>query len=376
MKRIFLSSAVLIGLTGASLAADLSRGTYVASAPYVAVPVFTWTGLYVGANAGYGFLEDQHESGCGNGFSSFGSCFGGLTVQTTNGLAPVVPITGFINNFGERSSGGFVGGGQIGYNYQVTPGAGFVVGIEADIQAADLGGRERDEFFNLAGFGGVGGFGGFGTSSIFTAAPVTPIGLGSGIASPSVGALGNVALFNNATNSFGQFDRGRIDWFGTVRGRLGYAFSRVLVYATGGVAFTDREHINPAGFGGLANGAAVLTVDPNFPASRQTAALIAALSPTNNFGPFRRDENNVGYVVGGGLEYAFTNNLTTKIEGLYVNFDRTHRTSALGPDSVVGVSNTGALVLGNQVGLGFDSGRNHDDFVVVRAGLNWKFGLF
>src|SRR3954452_14463612 len=137
---------------------DRSRtGPYVASAPYVAVPVFTWTGLYVGANAGYGFLEDQHESGCGNGFSSFGSCFGGLTVQTTDGLAPVVPITGFINNFGERSSGGFVGGGQIGYNYQVTPGAGFVVGIEADIQAADLGGRERDEFFNLAGFGGVGG---------------------------------------------------------------------------------------------------------------------------------------------------------------------------------------------------------------------------
>ena len=61
MKRIFLSSAVLIGLTGASLAADLSRGTYVASAPYVAVPVFTWTGFYVGANAGYGFLGSEAE---------------------------------------------------------------------------------------------------------------------------------------------------------------------------------------------------------------------------------------------------------------------------------------------------------------------------
>jgi opacity protein-like surface antigen len=31
---------------------------------------------------------------------------------------------------------GFVGGGQIGYNYQFTPGSGFVIGVEADAQYA------------------------------------------------------------------------------------------------------------------------------------------------------------------------------------------------------------------------------------------------
>src|SRR5215207_9821809 len=181
MKRLLLPSVALIGLTLTVSAADLSRGTYVASAPYVAVPVFTWTGFYVGANAGYGFSDRDHAGACGNGFSSFGNCFGGLTVQTNNGLAPVVPVTGFVNNFGstnDRDRGGFVGGGQIGYNYQFTPGSGFVIGIEADIQAADFNGRD-DEFFNLAGFGGIGGFGGFGgvgSNGILTAAPVAPTG--------------------------------------------------------------------------------------------------------------------------------------------------------------------------------------------------------
>src|SRR5215207_8538356 len=231
MKRLLLPSVALIGLTLTVSAADLSRGTYVASAPYVAVPVFTWTGFYVGANVGYGFLGDRDEGGiCGNGFSDFGNCFGGLTVQTSNpAFAPVVPITGFVNNFAvdsDRDRGGFVGGGQIGYNYQFTPGSGFVIGIEADIQAADFNGRD-DEFFNLAGFGGIGGFGGFGgvgSNGIFTAALVAPTGPGSGIAEPGIGAPGNVALFNSGFGN--HFDRGRIDWFGTVRGRLGYAVDR------------------------------------------------------------------------------------------------------------------------------------------------------
>ena len=42
---------------------------------------------------------------------------------------------------------------------------------------------------------------------------------------------------------------------------------------------------------------------------------------------------------------------------------------------VVGVSNTGAAVVDGQLGgLGFDNNRRRDDFAVVRAGLNFKFG--
>ena len=95
------------------------------------------------------------------------------------------------------------------------------------------------------------------------------------------------------------------------------------------------------------------------------------------FGSFRdRGNDNWGWTIGGGIEYAFTNNLTAKIEGLYVNFDRDHGKTSAGVNNVVGVSNTGAAVYADQAGSGFDNGRNGDDFAVVRAGLNWKFTAF
>src|SRR5436190_20917806 len=124
MKKLLLSSVALFGLSAAAVAADLPRRQYVAPAPIVAVPVFTWTGFYIGGNAGYGFSDNNNDS-FDNGFlgGGFGS---GLSVQTNAGLQPVVPLTG-INNLGlgldnRRNRDGFGGGGQIGYNLQVTPG--------------------------------------------------------------------------------------------------------------------------------------------------------------------------------------------------------------------------------------------------------------
>ena len=77
---------------------------------------------------------------------------------------------------------------------------------------------------------------------------------------------------------------------------------------------------------------------------------------------------------GGGLSYAVTNNLVATIEGLYVSFERNRDNTAgfLLSGNVVGVSNTGAPIVANQ--LGFDNRRNRDDFAVVRAKLDWKFG--
>src|SRR3954452_17228651 len=133
MKKILLSSVALFGLSAATMAADLPRRQYVApaSVPVVAVPVFTWTGFYVGVNAGYGFSDRNNDDNFSNGFAFGGS---GLSVPSgLGGLAPVVPLTGFNNNFSffdnNRNRDGFVGGGQIGYNYQFTPGFGFVIGI-------------------------------------------------------------------------------------------------------------------------------------------------------------------------------------------------------------------------------------------------------
>ena len=78
------------------------------------------------------------------------------------------------------------------------------------------------------------------------------------------------------------------------------AFDRALIYATGGFAFTDNRN---------------------------------------------------GWTVGGGLEYAFTNNLSAKIEGLYVNLD-------------------------HDDDIDFDGFDGDTDFGVIRAGLNFRFGTY
>jgi outer membrane immunogenic protein len=88
---------------------------------------------------------------------------------------------------------GFTAGGQVGYNYQFTPGSGIVVGVEADAQYMDL---QRT-----------------GVQSIFRPA-----------FNPNV-----------LTNTY----RTDLSFLGTVRGRVGYAFDRVFVYGTGGFAYGD-----------------------------------------------------------------------------------------------------------------------------------------
>jgi len=214
MKKILLSSVALLGLATGAMAADLPSRA--APAPIIAaVPVFTWTGFYVGVNAGYGWNANDSIT------------VGGVT-------------------FDLDDEGGFVGGAQAGYNYQI---GSFVVGLEGDIQYADFGGDDRFDFD------------------------------GDGILDDD---------FNTS------------DWFGTVRARAGVAFDRALIYATGGFAFAD---------------------------------------------------NATGWTVGGGLEYAFTNNLSAKIEGLYVNLDQDD----------------------NFPGLDLD---NDAEFGVVRAGLNFRFGTY
>src|SRR3954469_3804436 len=322
MKKLLLSSVALFGLSTAALAADLPRREYVAPAPIVAVPVFTWTGFYVGVNAGGAFADNNRDNVGNCGF--FGDCFGGSGLSVPSGLgglAPVVPLsgfntvgTGFFNRNNGRSA--FAGGGQIGYNYQFTPGSGWVIGIEADIQGTTFNNnRNNNDFFGLNGFG-------TGTNGIFTAATV-PNGIpGTGILAPTGvgnGALGNVALFNgggaglNAVNNF----RNRLDWFGTVRGRLGYAWDRLLIYATGGGVFTENNNNNNNnnffGFGnGITSGASL--VGTGFFSTAGAAAVGATVAPGTTFGLFndRNNNNNWGWTVGGGIEYAFTNNLTAK----------------------------------------------------------------
>src|SRR3954470_6745756 len=112
MKKILLSSVALLGLVSAASAADLpSRRP--APAPFIAaVPIFTWTGFYVGAQVGYAWGDNNNDIP------------GGAFVARGGVLVP------FDGGFGGDNDG-FLAGVHAGYNYQF---GAFVAGVEGDIE--------------------------------------------------------------------------------------------------------------------------------------------------------------------------------------------------------------------------------------------------
>lgn len=306
MKKLLLASSALAALTATASAADLPRR--MAPPPvFTPVPVFTWTGFYLGFNAGYGFgVQDDRGPTVLNVGRSTGLFQNAAGTRATDGALA----------FANRSNNdGFVGGGQIGYNYQLTPGNGIVIGIEADAQYAGFG-RNRNSYASQGG----------------TLGGLTPAG----------GVVPGTLIFNpNGLSS--------LDYFGTVRGRLGYAFDRALFYGTGGFAYGGG---GGSDFG-LPNGSS--------------------------------DDFRTGWVAGAGVEYALPTDsflnffkssaVTFKVEGLYVNLDSKDRfTGAFAQNTtgrVVNVADPDVTVTsgGNR--------RNQDtEFAVVRAGINYKFGSY
>lgn len=150
MKKFLLASAAAIAFASGAQAADLGVARVPVAAAVIA-PAFGWTGFYIGLNAGLG-------------------------IANTN-------LSALSNGFVPGSGSGFVGGLQLGYNYQINN---LVLGVEGDI-----------------GYFGV-----------------------SRSVSETVGAT-------TATL------RWRTQWDGSLRARLGVAADRTLFYVTGGVAFAD-----------------------------------------------------------------------------------------------------------------------------------------
>ncbi|HZH51989.1 MAG TPA: porin family protein, partial [Microvirga sp.] len=62
MKKLLLASVALFGFAGAASAADLPVRAAPPAPVVAAVPVFTWTGFYVGVNAGYGWHDNNDNS--------------------------------------------------------------------------------------------------------------------------------------------------------------------------------------------------------------------------------------------------------------------------------------------------------------------------
>lgn len=230
MPRILLvlgCSAILLSSgIGLATAADLSPPPAYVPAPQV----FSWTGFYIGGNAGYGWTNGS----------------GTLTTATGTELFTV-------------SGNGFLGGAQAGYNWQVGPA---VFGAEADFQGT------------------------------------TASGPFSATAGPTIGATE------------------KVPWFGTVRGRLGYAIDRVMLYATGGAVYGDTT----------LNGT-VSTV-----------------------GPFSTSTTFWSWTAGAGVEAAFWGCWSAKLEYLYIG--NPNRTPVIPAITVLSASaNTN----------------------IVRAGINYHF---
>lgn len=180
---------------------------------------------------------------------------------------------------------GWMVGAQAGYNFQLDNSP-VVFGVEADISYTDIDDTTRYAIAPLAGPGQI-------------------------------------------RSSFKQ----ELSYLGTVRGRVGYAFDRVLVFGTAGLAYgevkTSARFLNNSAGGGALG--------------------------------FSDSKSGVefGYAVGGGVEYAVTDNIT--IKGEYLYFD-------LG-DTKLNVNRTAAAPAGQS---GYRS-KFENDGHIARVGVNYKF---
>jgi len=211
LRKILLASAGMIALASQAFAADLpSRAPPPVYVP--PAPIFTWTGFYLGGQVGYAWGTQR------------------ANVAVPNGIL-----------FNSYSAQGVIGGGHVGYNYQVNQ---WVIGLEGSVDGTSLSkSATRTPFPAFPGFG----------VTYQTSAPIE----------------------------------------GSIRGRVGVAWDRVLLYATGGVAFAGVD--------------ATLS------------------SPVRSVS---QSATRVGWTVGGGLEYAVTNNWSVGAEYRYSDFGNWARTAS------------------------------------------------
>ena len=246
LNKTLYSVLCLALISTTAMAADLpSRRAPPVYVPPPPLPVFTWTGLYVGGQVGYEFGRDH-------------------SVAYAPGLGGLAAAGG--------STSGIIGGAHVGYNYAAPAfgglgGARLVFGVEGDVDGSN--------------------------------------------ASASY-ALGSISTTLKQTIQ------------GSVRGRVGIAVDRVLFYATGGAAF-----------GGLSN------------------TYFNALNGLSDSSSHTR----VGYTVGGGIEYAITNNWSVRAEYRRTDFGRMSDNLV---NSTAGAVNVNSHQIENR----------------VQAGFSYKFDLF
>jgi outer membrane immunogenic protein len=231
-------------------------------APVAALPQYHWTGFYVGGNFGYAQAVDRLAQ------TASGTGLGG-TISTSDDSV-ITPK-------------GFAGGLQLGYNLQ--GGGNWLAGFEADIQGT--------------------------TQNDTTCAPYSCY---------------SQTLAGGGGGNFALFAKQSIDYFATIRGRVGLVNNNVLYYGTGGAAL---GHVNE-------------TVGINFTVGTPAA-----------FDTSKTSADMIGWVAGGGIEAAMWGNWTAKAEYLYM--DLGNMTNTLAIPSLAGTFTTTSTV------------KDH----IFRAGVNY-----
>ncbi len=220
-------------------------------------PGCIWCGWYAGVNVGGVLPKDNSVNTTGTPGSA------ALTFASEANLAAQLAT----NTADAGNQSGIFGGAQLGYNYQLTPVV--LVGVEADIQ---------------------------GVADTILAGSVTGSGVPVGFPTEKMTSLTTVSK--------------GLDYFGTLRARLGYEVTpTTLVYATGGLAY-----------GGVKSSTTVSQSDSGILPGNVTAAYAG----TGTF-----SDTRVGWTAGGGAEFMFTKQWSVKAEYLY--YDLGSVSYAVGP---------------------------------------------
>jgi len=280
LRQLFLSCAALTScFAGSSFAADLP----VHRAAYYVAP-FSWTGLYGGVNVGYGWGDPQITSSA-------------LSTVSGPAVGPTVVSAAAV---GSGRSSSALGGFQLGYNLQT---GWWVYGVETDLSVTRLQATDPGA--------------------------VTLARFNDGV---------NQAVLQSSTSPTAS-----IDWFGTLRARLGYSWNRALLYGTGGLAYGSTRLTDGGQFNGFSgNGGTITTFNtPGLPGN----AVVKA-----------------GWSAGGGIDYAYTNHIILSLTYLHVD---------LGSQSVLsGLTrqNPGGTTVVN----GSTNTSTNFNFDVLRAAISWK----
>jgi outer membrane immunogenic protein len=288
MRKLFIACSVLSASAAGAFAADLPARTYTKAPPMAAV-IYDWSGFYIGGDVGWAGSRQTGE------IDALPSPGFGAPAVSGNGVAGFGLLP---TNYGLKRDG-LVGGLFAGYNWQVGH---TVFGIEGD--GSYLGGQ------------------GSNTQALYSTFQAGPPALDGS----------SIQLTANAK------------WLASIRGRLGYASDQVMVYATGGVAFTNQHSdinliVPPVQIGGLFDLDGVPSSSASFSQTR------------------------TGYAAGAGVEWMFAPNWIGRVEYLHYGFD-----GATGSLPIVAQECVASVNCRFQAKL---SDLNIDS---VRVGIAYKFG--